>query len=261
MSFVVVIPARYASSRLPAKPLAEIAGKPMIAHVHARALESGAARVIVATDDERVATAAAAHGAEVCMTSSDHRSGTERIAEVIQLCGLADDAIVVNVQGDEPLISPLNIAQVAAVLAASTAPMATLATPLLRGDELANPNVVKVVCNAAGDALYFSRAPVPFWRDGFAAGIPLHPEQPLVQPGSAWLRHIGIYAYRAAFVSRYLQWPLTPLEQIEALEQLRVLYQGERIAVAVAVVEPVAGVDTAEDLARVRAFVAAGGCA
>lgn len=257
MSFVVVIPARYASSRLPAKPLAEIAGKPMIAHVYARALESGAARVIVATDDERVATAAAAHGAEVCMTSSDHRSGTERIAEVIERCGLADDEIVVNVQGDEPLISPLNIAQVAAVLAASSAPMATLATPLQGGEELANTNVVKVVCNAAGEALYFSRAPVPYWRDGFAQGIPLQLQQPFAD-SNAWQRHIGIYAYRAAFVGRYLRWPVTPLEQIEALEQLRVLYQGERIAVAEAVVAPVAGVDTAEDLARVRHFVATG---
>ena len=259
MSFVVVIPARYASSRLPAKPLADIGGKPMIAHVYAQALASGAARVIVATDDERVAVAAAAHGAEVCLTSSDHRSGTERIAEVISLCALADDAVVVNVQGDEPLIPPANIAQVAALLASSSAPMATLATPLSRGDELANPHVVKVVCGANGDALYFSRAPIPFWRDGFADGIPLHPAQPVPQLASAWLRHIGIYAYRAAFVRRYLQWPLTPLEQIEALEQLRVLYQGERIAVAVAAVEPPAGVDTAEDLARVRACVAAGG--
>ncbi|MBQ1783360.1 MAG: 3-deoxy-manno-octulosonate cytidylyltransferase [Gammaproteobacteria bacterium] len=252
MSFVVVIPARYASTRLPAKPLADIGGKPMIVRVYEQALASGASRVIVATDDQRVADAAAAHGAEVCMTSSDHRSGTERIAEVIRRCGIGDEAIVVNVQGDEPLIPPANIGQVAALLEQTAVPMATLATPLTAMDELTNPNVVKVVADGRGMALYFSRAAIPWWRDGFAAGLPV--QLPASNP---WLRHIGIYAYRAGFVQRYLDWPVSSLEELESLEQLRVLYHGEQIAVAVAAIVPPTGVDTPEDLERVRQLVAA----
>lgn len=252
MSFVVVIPARYASTRLPAKPLADIGGKPMIVRVYEQALASGASRVIVATDDQRVADAAAAHGAEVCMTSCGHRSGTERIAEVIRRCAIANEAIVVNVQGDEPLIPPANIGQVAALLAQAQVPMATLATPLTAMDELANPNVVKVVADGQGRALYFSRAAIPWWRDRFAAGLP---EQ--LPESNPWLRHIGIYAYRAGFVQRYLDWPVTALEELESLEQLRVLYHGEQIAVAVAAEVPPAGVDTPEDLERVRQLVAA----
>lgn len=251
MNFVVVIPARYASTRLPAKPLAMIGDLPMVARVHRQALASGASRVIVATDDERVAEVARHHGAEVCMTAADHRSGTERIAEVISRCAIAADAIVVNVQGDEPLIPPANIRQVAALLAESSAPMATLATPLREGAELTNPNVVKVVADGQGLALYFSRAAIPWWRDGFSDGIPerLAGDYP-------WLRHIGIYAYRAGFVGEYLKMAVSPLEQIESLEQLRVLYHGQRIAVAVAAEVPPAGVDTLDDLERVRGYLA-----
>ncbi len=248
MSFVVIIPARYHSSRLPGKPLADIHGKPMIQWVVERALQAGAERVIVATDDERVAAAVQACGVEVCMTAIHHQSGTERLAEVCERYGFAADTIVVNVQGDEPLIPPVIIRQVAEALAASSAPMATLAVPILEEAELFNPNAVKVVRDASGHALYFSRAPIPWDRDGFAC----QPRQ--LQP--AYARHLGIYAYRADFIRRYVAWPASPLEQIEALEQLRVLWHGERIQVALAEASPPAGVDTPEDLARVRQCLA-----
>ena len=228
MSFVVVIPARYASTRLPGKPLADIHGKPMVQHVVEKALQSGADRVIVATDDERVQQAlapfAAAAGFEVCMTSPDHQSGTERLAEVCRHYGFAADTIIVNVQGDEPLIPPAIIRQVADNLAAATAPMATLSVPIKDAEEAFNPNAVKVVTDKDGYALYFSRASIPWDRDRFANS--------LEQIGDYYQRHIGIYAYRAGFIQRYVDWAPSVLEQVEALEQLRVLWYGEKIHVA-----------------------------
>ncbi|WP_028116635.1 3-deoxy-manno-octulosonate cytidylyltransferase [Ferrimonas senticii] len=246
MSFVVVIPARYASTRLPGKPLADIAGKPMVVHVAERALQSGADRVVVATDDQRVMDALDGL-CDVVMTSPDHQSGTERLAEVVQLLQLSDDTIVVNVQGDEPLIPAANIRQVADNLNGSQARMSTLAVAIDDSEEMHNPNAVKVVCDGNGYALYFSRAAIPWDRDGFANDLG-------VSAGA--LRHVGIYGYRAGFIRDYVSWPVSPLEQIEALEQLRVLYQGEKIHVAVANEAPPAGVDTPEDLARVRAVLA-----
>ncbi|MFC3912377.1 3-deoxy-manno-octulosonate cytidylyltransferase [Pseudaeromonas sharmana] len=249
MSFVVIIPARYQSTRLPGKPLADIHGKPMIQWVAERSLQAGAARVIVATDDRRVADAVNCSGVEICMTSAHHQSGTERLAEVCQHYDFAADTIIVNVQGDEPLIPPAIIRQVADNLAASTAPMATLAVPM-SAEELFNPNAVKVVMDAQGYALYFSRAPIPWERDNFASASRqvLHPHA----------RHIGIYAYRAGFIQRYVAWGASQLEQIEALEQLRVLWHGERIHVAMAAECPEAGVDTPEDLQRVRSALVNG---
>ncbi|WP_324003089.1 3-deoxy-manno-octulosonate cytidylyltransferase [Aeromonas hydrophila] len=252
MSFVVVIPARYASTRLPGKPLADIHGKPMVQHVVEKALQSGADRVIVATDDERVQQALAAcagqAGFEVCMTSKDHQSGTERLAEVCRHYGFAADTIVVNVQGDEPLIPPVIIRQVADNLAAATAPMATLSVPIQDAEEVFNPNAVKVVTDQKGYALYFSRASIPWDRDRFAANRELI--------GDHYQRHIGIYAYRAGFIQRYVDWAPSLLEQIEALEQLRVLWYGEKIHVAQALEAPPVGVDTQADLDKVRALLA-----
>ncbi|MDX7872881.1 3-deoxy-manno-octulosonate cytidylyltransferase [Aeromonas caviae] len=252
MSFVVVIPARYASTRLPGKPLADIHGKPMVQHVVEKALQSGADRVIVATDDERVQQAlapfAAAAGFEVCMTSPDHQSGTERLAEVCRHYGFAADTIIVNVQGDEPLIPPVIIRQVADNLAAASAPMATLSVPIRDAEEAFNPNAVKVVTDKDGYALYFSRASIPWDRDAFARSRE--------QIGDHYQRHIGIYAYRAGFIQRYVDWAPSVLEQIEALEQLRVLWYGEKIHVAQALQAPPVGVDTQADLDKVRALLA-----
>ncbi|ACQ93830.1 3-deoxy-D-manno-octulosonate cytidylyltransferase [Tolumonas auensis DSM 9187] len=247
MSFVVVIPARYQSSRLPGKPLADIHGKPMIAWVVERAKQAGASQVIVAVDDERVAAAVSALGVDVCMTGSHHQSGTERLAEVCEKYAFAPDTIIVNVQGDEPLIPPAIITQVADNLANTSAPMATLAVAIEDEHELFNPNAVKVVMDKQGYALYFSRATIPWDRDGFA-------QQPK-QWRHTFLRHIGIYAYRAGFIRQYVSWPVSPLEQIESLEQLRVLWHSEKIHVAVAAENPPAGVDTAEDLEKVRRFL------
>ncbi|QHA85842.1 3-deoxy-manno-octulosonate cytidylyltransferase [Serratia rhizosphaerae] len=244
MSFIAIIPARYASTRLPGKPLADIHGKPMVVHVMERARESGAERVIVATDHPDVARAVEAAGGEVCMTREDHESGTERLAEVIEHYGFADDQIIVNVQGDEPLVPPVIIRQVAENLAASSAGMATLAAPIETAEEAFNPNAVKVVMDAEGYALYFSRATIPWDRERFA--------QSKSAIGDNLLRHLGIYAYRAGFVRRYVSWAPSPLEKIELLEQLRVLWYGEKIHVAVAKAIPSVGVDTAEDLQRVR---------
>ncbi len=252
MSFVVVIPSRYASTRLPGKPLADIHGKPMVQHVVEKALQSGADRVIVATDDERVQQAlapfAAAAGFEVCMTSPDHQSGTERLAEVCRHYGFAADTIIVNVQGDEPLIPPVIIRQVAGNLAAASAPMATLSVPIRDAEEAFNPNAVKVVTDREGYALYFSRASIPWDRDRFA--------QSREQIGDHYQRHIGIYAYRAGFIQRYVDWAPSVLEQVEALEQLRVLWYGEKIHVAQALQAPPVGVDTQADLDKVRALLA-----
>ncbi|MFQ2448718.1 3-deoxy-manno-octulosonate cytidylyltransferase [Aeromonas caviae] len=252
MSFVVVIPARYASTRLPGKPLADIHGKPMVQHVVEKALQSGADRVIVATDDERVQQAlapfAAAAGFEVCMTSPDHQSGTERLAEVCRHYGFAADTIIVNVQGDEPLIPPVIIRQVADNLAAASAPMATLSVPIRDAEEAFNPNAVKVVTDREGYALYFSRASIPWDRDRFT--------QSREQIGDHYQRHIGIYAYRAGFIQRYVDWAPSVLELVEALEQLRVLWYGEKIHVAQALQAPPVGVDTQADLDKVRALLA-----
>lgn len=248
MSFTVVIPARYQSTRLPGKPLADIAGKPMVQWVYEQALQSGAERVIVATDDPRVEQAVHDFGGLVCMTSAEHQSGTERLAEVVALMGIEDDHIIVNVQGDEPLIPPSIIRQVADNLSSSQAPMATLAVEIDHQDEIFNPNAVKVVADKEGYALYFSRAAIPWDRDNFAL-----PEKPIVQP---LMRHIGIYAYRAGFINTYIHWQPSMLEKIESLEQLRVLWYGEKIHVAVALEAPPAGVDTPEDLAVVRRIMA-----
>ncbi|MCG3723054.1 3-deoxy-manno-octulosonate cytidylyltransferase [Vibrio cincinnatiensis] len=248
MSFTVVIPARYQSTRLPGKPLADIAGKPMVQWVYEQALQSGAERVIVATDDHRVEQAVHDFGGLVCMTSAEHQSGTERLAEVVALMGIEDDHIIVNVQGDEPLIPPSIIRQVADNLSSSQAPMATLAVEIDHQDEIFNPNAVKVVTDKEGYALYFSRAAIPWDRDNFAL-----PEKPIVQP---LMRHIGIYAYRAGFINTYIHWQPSMLEKIESLEQLRVLWYGEKIHVAVALEAPPAGVDTPEDLAVVRRIMA-----
>ena len=245
MSFVVIIPARYASTRLPGKPLVDINGKPMVVHVLERARESGAERIIVATDNDEVKVAVQAVGGEVCMTRADHQSGTERLAEVVEKCGFSDETVIVNVQGDEPMIPPAIIRQVADNLAARCdVGMATLAVPIESAEEAFNPNAVKVVMDAQGYALYFSRATIPWDRDRFAASRETI--------GDSFLRHIGIYGYRAGFIRRYVSWQTSPLEQIEMLEQLRVLWYGERIHVDVASVVPGTGVDTPEDLERVR---------
>ncbi|MHC8470415.1 3-deoxy-manno-octulosonate cytidylyltransferase [Plesiomonas shigelloides] len=249
MSFTVIIPARYASTRLPGKPLADIGGKPMVVHVMEKALQSGAERVIVATDHPDVAAAVKAAGGEVCMTRVDHNSGTERLAEVIEHYGLADDAIVVNVQGDEPLIPPAVIRQVADNLAQATqARMATLSVPIRDAEEAFNPNAVKVLTDKDGYALYFSRATIPWDRDHFARSRE--------QIGDFYQRHVGIYAYRAGFIRQYINWQPSQLEQIECLEQLRVLWYGEKIHVAQASEALPAGVDTPEDLDKVRQIIA-----
>ncbi|WP_159564559.1 3-deoxy-manno-octulosonate cytidylyltransferase [Budvicia diplopodorum] len=244
MSFVAIIPARFASTRLPGKPLADIAGKPMVVHVMERAIQSGASRVIVATDHLDVKAAVERAGGEVCLTSPDHNSGTERLAEVIEHYKFSDDQIIVNVQGDEPLIPPVIISQVANNLAGAEAGMATLAVPLTSVEEAFNPNAVKVVIDRNGYALYFSRATIPWERNRFAVSCD--------EIGDFYLRHIGIYAYRAGFIRRYIEWAPSKLEQIEMLEQLRVLWYGEKIHVDVAKAIPSVGVDTDEDLARVR---------
>jgi|JTFN01.1.fsa_nt_gb 3-deoxy-manno-octulosonate cytidylyltransferase (CMP-KDO synthetase) len=249
MSFSVVIPARYASSRFPGKPLADLAGKPMLQHVYERACESEAVRVIVATDDERIAEVARNFGAEVCMTSSDHPSGTDRLQEVVHTLGFYADDIVVNVQGDEPLIPPRIINQVAHnLMAMPMAGIATLSEPIDTVEALTNPNVVKVVTDHQGMALYFSRAPIPWPRDSFMheAGRANMPE------GFPWQRHIGLYAYRVKLLNDFVRWPPAALEQTECLEQLRALWNGVGIHVDAADEAPPAGVDTPEDLARIR---------
>ncbi|MFP1808512.1 3-deoxy-manno-octulosonate cytidylyltransferase [Lonsdalea quercina] len=248
MTFTVIIPARFASSRLPGKPLADINGKPMVIHVMERAQESGAERVIVATDHPDVEQVIRQAGGDVCLTSPDHNSGTERLAEVIERYRLSDDEIIVNIQGDEPMIPPVIVRQVAENLAGSRAGMATLAVPIVGSEDVFNPNAVKVVRDAEGYALYFSRAPIPWDRERFG--------QANENVGDHFLRHIGIYAYRAEFVRRYVSWAPSELEKIELLEQLRVLWYGEKIHVDVAKAIPSVGVDTPEDLERVRLAMA-----
>ncbi len=245
--FRVIIPARHASSRLPGKPLLDIGGKPMIQHVYERALESGAAEVVVATDDERIRSVAEGFGAYVCMTATHHPSGTDRLAEVARLMGYADDQIIVNLQGDEPLMPPALIHQVAENLQLhAQADIATLCERIKTAGELFDPHLVKVVMDQQGYALYFSRAAIPWDRDAFIATTGELPAR------SEHYRHIGLYAYRAAFLQDYAQWPPCVLEQTESLEQLRALWQGRRIHVAEALEPPGVGVDTEEDLLRVR---------
>lgn len=252
MSFTVIIPARFASSRLPGKPLADIGGKPMIQHVFEKAQQSGASRVIIATDNAQVEATARAFGAEVCMTSEKHNSGTERLAEVVSKLAIADEEIIVNIQGDEPLIPPVIVSQVAENLAKFQVKMASLAVPIKDAQELFNPNAVKVVTDNHGYVLYFSRAPIPYDRDHFSQN-----QETLSTIADGYLRHIGIYAYRAGFIKQYVQWAPTSLENLEKLEQLRVLWYGERIHVALAKEEPAVGVDTPEDLEKVRQILRA----
>lgn len=245
--FKVVIPARYASTRLPGKPLADIAGKPMVVRVLEAAALSGASEVWVATDDDRVVEAVISHGGGVVMTRADHASGTDRIAEVADQLGWGDDDIVVNVQGDEPLIDPALVAQVAQALAADdVAAIATAGYPIRDAKDLFNPALVKVVSDARGRALYFSRAPIPWHRDAFAVSSDILPA------GYAPWRHVGIYAYRVGFLRRFGKLAPAPMEQWEALEQLRALWHGETICVVKCEKEPASGVDTPADLEFVR---------
>ena len=250
--FVVAIPARYSSSRLPGKPLALIGGEPMVVHVARRALAAGARQAWVATDDARIAQAlAGVAGIRVAMTAAAHASGTDRLAECAALAGWGDDTIVVNLQGDEPFAPAAGIQAVAQALLDQATPMATLATPVAAAADLFDPNVVKVVRDAHGRALYFSRAPLPWPRDAFAADRSVLPE------GGHWLRHIGIYAYRAGFLRQFAAMPAGRLEQVEALEQLRVMEAGHAIAVGLSPAPFPPGIDTAEDLARANAWLAA----
>lgn len=251
MDFTVLIPARRASTRLPDKPLADIAGRPMVVRVAERVASGGAARVVVAADDIAIVQACGEHGVQAVLTRNDHPSGSDRLAEACEQLGLDGDDIVVNVQGDEPLIDPALVRRCAELLAERPdCVVSTAAHTIHDAAEFLNPNVVKVVLDAAGRALYFSRAPIPLWRDG-AGALPADP---------APLRHLGLYGYRAGFLRRFPLLAAAPLERTEALEQLRVLWHGERIAVHVAHYAPGdgpgPGVDTPEDLARVRAVFA-----
>ncbi|MGH8192667.1 MAG: 3-deoxy-manno-octulosonate cytidylyltransferase [Rhodanobacteraceae bacterium] len=242
--FIVAIPARYASTRLPGKPLCLLAGEPLIVHVVRRARAAGASRVVVATDDARISEVLAGCGVETCMTRADHASGSDRIAECAARQGWADDALVVNLQGDEPFAPAAGIRAVAAALRDDDAPMATLAAPIESNADWFDPNCVKVVCDLRGRALYFSRAPVPWARDALAhdrGGMPA---------GVAVLRHIGIYGYRAGFLKQFAKSSLTPLERAESLEQLRALEHGHAVSVRVTPEPFPPGIDTPEDLAR-----------
>ena len=256
LDFVVAIPARYSASRLPGKPLRLLGGEPLVVHVARRALAAGAREVWVAADDVRIADALRDSGVRVAMTSTKHASGSDRLAECADIAGWADDTLIVNLQGDEPFAPAAGIRCVAGTLAASGAPMATLATPITEAAVLFDPNAVKLVRTASadhewGDALYFSRAPIPWHRDAFT-------DDREVLPTGEWLRHIGIYAYRAGFLRQFAKMPPGRLEQIESLEQLRALEAGFRIAVS-STPEPFPpGVDTPEDLARAEAFLSRG---
>jgi 3-deoxy-manno-octulosonate cytidylyltransferase (CMP-KDO synthetase) len=253
LPFAVLIPARLASTRLPDKPLADIAGLPMVVRVAQRALQSSAERVVVAADDARIVAACEAHGVQALLTRTDHASGSDRLAEACMQLGLADDAIVVNVQGDEPLIDPALIDAVAGTLASHPdAAMSTAAHAIESLEDFLNPNVVKTVLDAQGNALYFSRAPIPWWRDGFAErGATALPDSP------AALRHIGIYGYSAGFLRQFPGLPPAPIEATEALEQLRALWHGHRIAVHVSTHAPGPGIDTPDDLERIRELLSA----
>jgi 3-deoxy-manno-octulosonate cytidylyltransferase (CMP-KDO synthetase) len=247
MAYTVVIPARYGSTRLPGKPLLEIHGKSMVHRVWEQARLSAAERVVIATDDVRIFDAARAFGAQVCMTSTEHPSGTDRLQQVVAELNLPMDHIIVNVQGDEPLIPPEVINQVATnMVAHPRAGMATLCEDIATIEDLTNPNVVKVVSDARGMALYFSRAPIPWPRDAFLQG------QGTMPRSGTWYRHIGIYAYRTEFLHQFVSWPPAPPEQLECLEQLRALHNGVSIHVDRAVLSVPGGVDSEDDLALVR---------
>jgi 3-deoxy-manno-octulosonate cytidylyltransferase (CMP-KDO synthetase) len=251
MSFTVLIPARLASTRLPRKALADIGGAPMVVRVAQQAAKSRALQVVVATDHDDIAAACQAHGVQVVMTASNHATGSDRLAEACALLSLDDNTIVVNVQGDEPLIDPGLINACAALLADQTdCVMGTVGHPISNPQDLFNPNVVKLVCNARQQALYFSRAPIPWWRDGY--GDAGQARATLSNP--APLRHVGLYSYRAGFLRSFPLLAASPLETTESLEQLRVLWHGHRIAVHISAQPPGAGVDTPEDLERVRAM-------
>ncbi|TAN50196.1 MAG: 3-deoxy-manno-octulosonate cytidylyltransferase [Methylococcaceae bacterium] len=246
LPFKIVIPARYGSTRLPGKPLLDLAGEPMIVHVCRRALESGADEVIVATDDTRIVEAVIGLPVRAMLTSDHHNSGTERIAEVAERSGWPDETVVVNLQGDEPLITPALMHATAEALAQQQrAGIATLCAPIHERAEVFNPHAVKVVLDQDGYALYFSRAPIPWDRGGFAD------ESAPLSGGYPYYRHIGLYAYTVNFLRRYVAWPPSRLEHVEALEQLRILWHGEAIRVLPVEQVPEAGVDTLEDLARV----------
>jgi 3-deoxy-manno-octulosonate cytidylyltransferase (CMP-KDO synthetase) len=250
MSFKIIIPARYASTRLPGKPLLDIAGKPMIQHVYERAKESLASEVIIATDDVRIEQAAKAFGADVCMTRPDHISGTDRLAEVARHRSFADDDIVINVQGDEPCLPASLINQVAEDLAQhSDADIATLYAKITEEKQVFDPNTVKVVMDSKGYALYFSRAPIPWMRDHFDKESPLPPILP-------HYRHIGLYGYRASFLKHYAELSPCILEQEESLEQLRALFHGKKIHLTAAQINPGHGIDTEQDLIAVRQLLA-----
>lgn len=251
MAFTVVIPARFGSTRLPGKPLLDIGGRPMVQRVWEQASQSDAARVVIATDDDRILDAARAFGAEAIMTAAHHPSGTDRLQQVATELGLPDDHVLVNVQGDEPLIPPPVIDQVAANLHGHPgAGIATLCEEIGTWEELRSPDVVKVVCDAQGMALYFSRAVIPWPRNG-------GPQQAgAINSGGEWLRHIGIYAYRTGFLKQFVGWPPAPSEQLESLEQLRALHNGVAIHVAVACQAVPPGIDTEADLAAVRRLLA-----
>ncbi|MET0065245.1 MAG: 3-deoxy-manno-octulosonate cytidylyltransferase [Candidatus Thiodiazotropha sp.] len=246
VAFKVVIPARYASVRLPGKPLLDIAGKPMIQHVFERAQESGAAEVVIATDHQQILEVCQAFGADVCLTASDHRSGSDRIAEVVAQRGWSEHEIVVNLQGDEPCMPPSLLSQVARDMSQhERAVMTTLSTPITSRQMLFDPHVVKVVVDQQGYALYFSRAPIPWHRDEF-----IDADKPL--PGDVgFSRHIGLYAYRAGYLARYVALEHAPIERAESLEQLRALWHGDRIHVSTAETDPGRGVDTRDDLHKV----------
>jgi len=247
-AFKVAIPARYASSRLPGKPLIDLAGKPMIQHVYERALQSGAEEVVIATDDQRIFDSAETFGAEVCMTSSDHHSGSDRLAELAELRNWSDDTIIVNLQGDEPLTPQSILKQAARGLDEHPdAGIATLCTPITSASQLYDPHTVKVVRDHEGYALYFSRAPIPWERD--ALDVEAHPEH------NQAFRHIGLYAYRAGYLREYARSEPCDLERIESLEQLRALWQGIRIFVDIAEQLPGHGVDTPEDVEAVAALL------
>ncbi len=246
VKFKAVVPARYASTRLPGKPLLDLGGKPMAARVAECAVRSGAEEVWVATDHADVVSAAEKHGLSVLLTRADHPTGTDRLAEVVEMRGWGDDTIVVNVQGDEPLIDPELIAQTARQLAESGADIATVAHPIDNPADFFAPNVVKVVCKENGDAMYFSRAPIPFARDHFSN------QKDSLPPGLPAYRHIGLYAYRASFLRAYAKLAPSPVEGFEALEQLRALWHGYRISVVVSNHLPMPGVDTPEDATRMQ---------
>lgn len=254
LDFAVAIPARYAASRLPGKPLRLLGGVPLVLHVARRALAAGAREVWVATDDVRIADALATSGVRIAMTSPEHVSGTDRLAECAMHAGWSDDTVVVNLQGDEPFAPAAGIRAVADTLVASGAPMSTLAAVIDDIAALLDPNTVKLVRAGSGDALYFSRAPIPWPRDAFAGNSDTIRDT--MPPGGPWLRHIGIYGYRAGFLKQFAALPPSPLERIESLEQLRALEAGHRIAVAITPAAFPPGIDTPEDLERAERHLA-----